>query len=152
MTTPAVQDRAVVSGEVVTPTAIAGRLESAAFGLAQVLKQIIHGSHGVFHTENQLLEALAAVDKYVAATVPASMLRALVTGEERAPHEDVSKRVPPGGVSIAQQRASVPAIDYDLLAQAMVRAQMQIAAENARIPATAAAPADETDSNGNSGA
>lgn len=151
MTTPAVQDRAVVSGEVVTPTAIAGRLESAAFGLAQVLKQIIHGSHGVFHTENQLLDALAAVDKYVAATVPASMLRALVTGEERAPHEDVSKRVPPGGVQ-AVQRTAVPAIDYDLLAQAMVRAQMQIAAENARIPATAAAPADETDSNGNSGA
>lgn len=148
MTTPAVQDRAVVSGEVVTPTAIAGRLESAAFGLAQVLKQIIHGSHGVFHTENQLLEALAAVDKYVAATVPASMLRALLTGEERASHEDVSKRVPPGGVQV-MQRAAVPAIDYDLLAQAMVRAQMQIAAENARIPATAAAPADETDSSGN---
>lgn len=141
MTTPAVQDRAVVSGEVVTPTAIAGRLESAAFGLAQVLKQIIHGSHGVFHTENQLLEALAAVDKYVAATVPASMLRALLTGEERASHEDVSKRVPPGGVQV-MQRTAVPAIDYDLLAQAMVRAQMQIAAENARIPATAEAPAD----------
>lgn len=141
MTTPAVQDRQVVSGEVVTPTAIAGRLESAAFGLAQVLKAIVHGSHGVFHTENQVIDALAAIDKYVAATVPASMLRALVTGEERAPVEDVSKRVPPGGVQIAQ-RTAVPQIDYDLLAQAMVRAQMQIAAENARIPATAEAPAE----------
>jgi hypothetical protein len=114
---------------------MANKAQSAAFALAQVLKQVIAGLPQAFATENQLLAAYNAVDNYISANVPASARDALFTGEEVAPVEDVSKRPPPAGYQYSIP-SNVPQIDYNALAMAMVRAQQQIAAENAQVPET----------------
>lgn len=138
----------VVQGKVsrpdrpVNPSAIAQAVPSAAYGIAQVLKDLIHSSRA-FHSENQVLEAYKAVDTFMKAFVPASALSALMTGDERASIEDVSKRIPPQGVAFSVP-TNVPAIDYDKLAAAMVRAQAQYAAElESDSVASDEAPADE---------
>ncbi len=151
MTTPL-----AVRGEVVTPTAIAGRGPSAAFGLAQVLKELVAGVPQAFRTENELLNAHAAIDKFVAANVKDSELGALATGDERAAVEDVTKRIAPNQSAYTLPQAPAMKIDYDQLAMAMVRAQMAIAAENAQVPETtlvtnAPAPAENTGATANVG-
>lgn len=138
MSTPPVpvgQHRQVVQGDVITPTAMANRVEAAAYGLGQILKSVIGGLPSAFRTENELLAAYAAVDKFVGASVKTSAMAALQDGTEMASIEDVSQRTPPQQ-SAYTIPANVPVINYDLLAQAMVRAQMQIAAENAQVPET----------------
>jgi hypothetical protein len=135
----------VVPGRVVSPAAISGQTPTAAFKLGQVLKEIIHAIPAAFPNENAVLAAVNDVDAFIKAFVPTSALPALATGEQRAPVEDVAKRTPPQGVSYSIP-TNVPAIDYDKLAMAMVKAQMALAAET---PAPApAVVTDEDEGNG----
>lgn len=121
-----------VQGEVVQPTAIASGKESAVHGLAQVLGRIIDGSPSAFHGENLRLQAHAAVNQWVNSHVTQSGLRALRTGDERAPIEDVSQRVPPPQVTFGTPVNTQPGIDYDRLAAAIVR-QQNAAAQRAAL-------------------
>jgi hypothetical protein len=132
MSTPA-----VVQGSVIQPSAMAGPVASAIFGLAQVLKDVIHNGR-VYHSENDVLAALDSVDQFVHAFVKPSEEPALVTGTERAPVEDVSLRTPPPGMT--GMVPAGPVIDYDKLAMALVRAQM--AAQQP--PVTTVVPTQET--------
>jgi hypothetical protein len=140
MSTPAVvppgQNRTVLQGDVITPSAIAGKVDAAAYGLGQILKTIIGGLPSAFRTENELLAGYNAVDKYIAAVVSQSAIPALATGEEMASIEDVTTRRAPNQSAYTLPQQPAVAIDYDRLAEAMVRAQMQIQAENARQPET----------------
>jgi hypothetical protein len=144
---PQGQTRPVVQGDVIQPSAMAGKADSAAFGLGQVLKAVVGGLPQAFRTENELLAAYKAIDTYIGSAVKASALPALADGTELASFEDVTKRRAPNQSAYTLPQAPVAQIDYDLLAQAMVRAQAQIAAENANHPNTtlvsdAPAPAD----------
>jgi hypothetical protein len=103
---------------VIQPTAIAGPKASSVHEVGEVLKTMIHQSH-FFATENLQDEAMSAVDKFVKAFTMPSELNALLTGNERAAKEDVTKRIPPGG----PMPPAGPAIDYRLLAEAIVAAQ-----------------------------
>src|ERR1700677_1930305 len=97
-TSPAVQGnppRSVTQGRVVQPSATSSGMQSAAFGLGQVLKELISGVPQAFRTENELLAAQNAVDKFITASVPSSAMPALADGTQVAPVEDVSKRVAP---------------------------------------------------------
>lgn len=142
MTTPAVRETppAVVQGSVVTPSATANGQQSAVFSLGQTLKELIHGTPQAFTSENQRLNALTSVDSWIKAHVPNSARKAVATDEERAEIEDVSKRPAPNGVSYSIP-TTAPTIDYDKLARAMVRAQAELAAEQAN---SAPAPAVNT--------
>lgn len=122
----------------IEPSAVAKQVPSAAFAIGQVLRDLIHSS-GAFKSENQILEAYKAVDTFMKAFIPASALPALMTGDERAPVEDVSKRIPPQGIAFSTP-TNVPAIDYDKLALAMVRAQAQYAAEQQAVQEVEQAP------------
>jgi hypothetical protein len=106
---------------VVTPTAIAQAAPSAAFGLGEVLMDIIHGTQ-VYATEQQTVNAINTVRKWVGQTVSKADLNALADGTERAASEDVTQRVAPNqaGYTIMQ-----PALDYDKLAAAILRAQTE---------------------------
>lgn len=141
MTTPAVI-AGVLSKPPAEPSAIAGQTPSAVFKLGQVLKEIIHALPAAFAGENDVLAAINDVDTFIKAFVPAAALPALMTGDQRAPVEDVSKRIPPQGVAYVVP-ANVPVIDYDRLAMAMVRAQQQLAAEPAPAPASDTVPGGE---------
>lgn len=115
MTTPA-----VLSGNVVQPSATASRSQAAAARLGEVLKEIINRS-GAFLTEDGLRLAEQAVTDWVAAMVPGAAMNALDTQDYRAAREDVAQRIPPGGPPVVI--TSQPAIDYDKLAAAIIAAQ-----------------------------
>lgn len=132
MTTPMVIEGAL--SKPVYPAAVAGQTPSAVYKLGQVLKEIVHGIPAAFAGENDVLAAITAIDEFIKAFVPAAALPALLTGDERASVEDVSKRIPPQGVAYVVP-SNVPVIDYDKLAMAMVRAQQELAA-SAPAPAT----------------
>lgn len=152
MTTSAVAERegAVVQGRVSPPPAIASAVQSANYKFAQVMKEIIVASPHAFQSENQQLEALAAVDSFLSALVPNSARRALADIPARAPVEDVSKRVPPAGAGYSLPYAGNAAIDYDKLAAAIVRAQY--AQANAEVATTdEPAPADDTETSEDNG-
>jgi hypothetical protein len=139
MTTPAVrEDRAPVQGQVISPSAVANATQSAAFELGQVIKTLVAGSSHAFHSENEVLDAHRKIDTYVRAHVPVSARAALADGTQTAPVEDVSKRPAPAGAGYIMPSPNAPAIDYDRLAAAIVRAQL---AEQAAAQESAAAPA-----------
>lgn len=115
MTTPA-----VISGSVVQPTATASRAQAATVRLGEVLKEMISKS-GSFVSEEALRLAEVAVSDWVGAFVPPSALSALDLESSRAPREDVSQRIPPGGAPVVVQTG--PSIDYDKLAAAILNAQ-----------------------------
>jgi hypothetical protein len=104
---------------VIEPTAVAGPRSAAVHALGEVLKTMIHNAH-YFPTENLVDAAMNTVDKWVAASTSSSEIAAIITGNERAPKEDVTKRTPPGGSAMP---VAGPAIDYRLLAEAIVAAQ-----------------------------
>jgi hypothetical protein len=106
-----------IEGAVTQPTAIANGQQSAVAHLGEVIKDLIHRS-GTYLTESALHDAENVVTAWVNAHVPGSAMRALATGDERAAPEDVSLRVPPGGL-IARPPAAPP-IDYDRLAAALM--------------------------------
>lgn len=118
-----------IQGEVVQPSAVASPQAAAAFNLGQVLKEIIHAIPAAFSSENQVLAAFTAIDDFIKAFVTRSALPALADGTQRAPMEDVSKRIPPAGTAFSVP-TNIPAIDYDKLAAAMVRAQAQYLQQN----------------------
>lgn len=125
MTTPVPYDpsQVVVQGSVVQPTAIASGKESAVSGLAQVITRLIDGLPAAFTREDDKLRAHAAVNTWVNAHTTASARRALMTGDEKAPIEDVALRVPPPQVTFGTPVNPTGGIDYDRLAAAIVRQQ-----------------------------
>lgn len=117
------QGGGAVAGEVITPrpAATANAQQSAVYKFGELMKGVLHRSVGVFHNEADLLDALNIVDAFVKTFVPASVANVLSTGEQMAPREDVSLRIPPN-----QGHAPVPAapgLDYDKLAAAILRVQ-----------------------------
>ena len=143
MTTPALADTGakpapVIQGKVSYPSAIAGQVPSAVFKFSQLIKELIHSVPTAFNNENDVLAALTTVDDFIKAFVPLSNLAALADVPARAPIEDVTKRTPPAGVSYSIP-SNTPAIDYNKLAEAIVRAQAAIAFENQPEPAPAPA-------------
>lgn len=137
MTTPVPYDPSgvVVQGSVVQPTAIASGKESAAHGLAKVLGRIIDGLPAAFTREDDRLQAHAAVNDFVRANVTQTGLRALQTGEEKAPIENVALRVPPPPVTFGTPVNPTGGIDYERLAAAIVR-QQAAAARSAELDAS----------------
>lgn len=143
MSTPAVYTPGqAVQGAVVQPSAVTGPKPAAVHGLAQVLKEMVHGLPAVFHTENDQLAAANAIDDYVNAHVTQNDLRGIDTSEVRAPVEDVSKRVAPNQTAYVVPQ-NVPAIDYDRLAEAMFRVQQANAQQAAPPPAAPEVPIPE---------
>jgi hypothetical protein len=114
-----------VQGEVINPSATANAKESAHFSFAQVIKELIHAVPAAFPSENLQYQAVRVVDDYVKAHVSRSALPALADGNQRAPLEDVTQRIPPQGSGYIVP-SSTPAIDYDRLAAAIVRQQLRL--------------------------
>jgi len=117
----------VVQGEVIRPTAFASPKETAVHDLGQVLIQLIHGATHAFTDENAKNAAITVVNKWAHAHVTASARRALMTGEEIAPVEDVTQRIPPPQVTFGTPANQGPGIDYKKLAAEIVRQQMAAA-------------------------
>lgn len=92
---------------------------------------MIHNSRA-FHSENDVDNAVNTVDAFVNAFVPDAEMPALLTGAERAAKEDVTLRIPPGGVMT--QVVTGPVIDYVKLAEAIVAVQRRQAAIDAAPP------------------
>src|SRR5215472_18574147 len=115
--------RGVVQGEVIQPTSFASAKETASHDLAQVLIQLIHGATHSFHNETAKLAAVKTVNKWAEAHVSRNARQALMTGDEVAPVEDVSQRVPPPGTSYGIPVQVSTGIDYQRLAAEIVRQQ-----------------------------
>jgi hypothetical protein len=141
MSTSPYQAGQVVQGSVVQPSAMAGPVASAVYGLGEILKDLIHNGKA-YHSECQVLNAVNVVEDFVSAFVKPSEEPALRTGDERAPYEDVSLRQPPPGF-VGMAVPNQPTIDYDKLAAALVRAQMSISPAPPVVPTQAEAlPSD----------
>lgn len=138
MTTPVPASPGTIQGRVVTPSATANAQQSAYFALGDILKALVHGVPSAFPKENDVLAAFATIEKFVKANVTGSAIKALATGDERAPVEDVSKRPAPAGVSYSIPASGAGAIDYEKLAAYIVR---EMASQSA-IPS---APAQNTE-------
>lgn len=114
----------VIPGQVVNPTAVT---QSGASGPAHeffgVIKQLIHFAG--FHNQQDVINAVNAVDAYEKHVVPPSDLRAVNTEGEPAPVEDVSQRRPPTPAGVIAAQAPGQQIDYAKLAAAIVAAQAQ---------------------------
>lgn len=119
--TQAMTTTALVSGDVVQPSAMASRLQAATVALGEVLKEVVNRS-GSYLTEEGLRLAEQAISDWVGASVPLRAMDALDTEANRAAREDVSQRIPPGGAPAVVMQAA-PSIDYDRLAQAILAAQ-----------------------------
>lgn len=107
------------SAEPITPTAVASAKSASVHQFGQVLHTVVRNSRA-FHNENDEDNAHRAIDAFVNAHVPGSEMSALMTGNEHAPKEDVSLRIPPGGA------VAVPAfagLDYQALAKAILAEQ-----------------------------
>lgn len=116
-----------IQGRLSPPPNSANQTQSAVYKLGEVLKELVHAIPSAFQSENQVHAALSTIDGFVKAHVPDSARRALSDIPARAAVEDVSKRNPPAGVSYAIPQSM--SINYDALAEAMIRAQQRIAAE-----------------------
>jgi hypothetical protein len=90
--------------------------------LGEVLKDVLHAVP-VYKNETQVLSAVTTVENFVKSFIKPSEVPAVATGEERASVEDVSQRTPPPGMVGAPGPVNTLAIDYDKLAQALIRAQ-----------------------------
>lgn len=124
-------NRAAVAAGPIEPSAIASGRSSAIFSLGDVLRRLIDHSLA-FPTENAKLAAYNTVNDYVGAHVADRELSALMTGDERAPVEDVSQRTPPNiGGPVAY---TAPGLDYTKLAQAILREQQRLQARPAVEP------------------
>jgi hypothetical protein len=124
MSTPGTQvaaySQGVVSTEPVDPSAVSSAKSGAVFALGEVLKTVLH-KLPVFSVETDLDNAISVINKFVSAFVPGGEMDALVTGAERAVKEDVSQRIPPGGV--VPNVYTGPQLDYTKLAQAILAEQ-----------------------------
>jgi len=117
MNSPAVQQP--LKGEVVQPDYVSQPHSYAARDFFNTLRDLMH--RVTYHDESQREAALSTVDQYEKHVIGASDLRQLVSETDRAPVEDVSKRVPASGN--LPQTAPAQNIDYARLAAAIVAAQ-----------------------------
>lgn len=85
-----------------------------------VVRTLVRNSR--LHNQSDVEGALAAIDAYEYHVIPAPDREVVKSENDLAPIEDVSKRHAPSSVAAPPVPAG-PAIDYDLLARAMVRAQ-----------------------------
>lgn len=108
-----------IPGELVTPAAIVGPLAFPAHAFLNTMRQVISKS-AVFHSEDELNAALQSVTNYEKAILKNDHQHVL-SEEDHAPREDVSKRIPPRG-SYAPVPTGAPAIDYNRLAAALMAA------------------------------
>lgn len=123
MSTPGTVEPYSGQGSTVNPSAVASASDSAVWTLGEVLKNMFTRTPAAFHSESELDKAILAVDNFVKANTSRSAVRALATGEETAPKEDVTQRVPPGGASPVNVAGPSGPIDYEKLAAAIVRMQ-----------------------------
>lgn len=118
-TDPGVLTPTSVNSPAISGTNVNGPLPGIFHNFANVIRDLL-AAH-VFPNENAKLSAMRAVDAFEKANVP---VNAFLNREgDRAPVEDVSKRVPPGGNVAVVLPQSTPAIDYDRLAAALMAAQ-----------------------------
>jgi hypothetical protein len=110
-------------GGALEPSAIASPLSIATTSVGEIIKNLVQHSQG-FHSENQTDAAMSSVDKWVAHSV-GDEASAIDRSEVRAPKEDVSLRVPPGGYVPATVLAG-PILDYTKLAQAILAEQARL--------------------------
>lgn len=122
-----------IQGKLSPPPNSANQTQSAVYKLGEVLKELVHANPSAFQSETLVHAAISTIDGYVRAHVPDSARRALSEVPARAPVEDITKRTPPAGVSYAIPQSM--SINYDALAEAMIRAQQRIAAEQQPAPA-----------------
>lgn len=113
-----------LQGKVVTPASVASPASVAVVNLGEVLKEVVSNLPMAFPHENNVLDALNAIDAFVATSVPKGEVAAAKPDETRAAVEDVSKRIPPGGAPVAPG----PSIDYAALARAIMAEQQRLAA------------------------
>lgn len=128
MTTPAL----VLQGQVdqpIQPTRIAAAHASPAHEFFNVVRDLV--ATGTYHTENERLSALDAVSRYETHVVTPGDLRQVASENDRAPYEDVSKRIPPNPAQVSP--VLPPGIDYSRLAAA-IAAHMQAAQEAPAAP------------------
>lgn len=85
-----------------------------------VIEDLVRGH--AYHSEQQKLDALSAVDAFRRHAVDSADRHRVVTEDDAAPVEDVRLRVAPGGAP-AVVPAGAPAIDYNALAAALIAAQ-----------------------------
>lgn len=115
----------VLSGEVIDPTRVTSAQDNLGHQFLQVVRHLVLHS-GAYHTEAEQTDHLQILNRYESATNPAA--QHLVSETDHAPREDVSERVPPrvGGAVVPQ--AAPQAIDYNMLARAIVAVQNEQAA------------------------
>lgn len=108
-----------LQGEVLTPDAVVDPIAFPAHDFFNVIKDVIHRA-SVFHDEDDLKKAMNAVDVFEKRFLKNDHQH-VTSEDDRAPHEDVSQRIPPqtGAVTVP---AGAPAIDYNKLAQALMAA------------------------------
>lgn len=121
MTTPVPVSQGTVQGRVVSPSATANAQQSTFFKLGELLKSLVHAVPSAFSSENEVLAAFDTIEKFVKANVTGSAIKALATGDERAPVEDVSKRPAPNATGYTVPVSGTGAIDYEKLAAYIVR-------------------------------
>lgn len=109
------------TGAVVSPQ------HNALFRVGELLKKVVRAVPTAFPNENDVYNAITAIESFVTTGIPAASLRALSEEHDgAAPLEDVTKRIPPAG-SAALAAPAMQGIDYDKLAQALIAAQQRAA-------------------------
>jgi len=114
------------SGTIVEPTNVSSAQDNLGHQFVSVIRHLVLHS-GAYHNETDQTAHLATLARYEANAHGG----ALLSEDDHAPREDVSERVPPRGQGVAMVPQAAPAaIDYDLLARAIVAVQNQQAANN----------------------
>lgn len=109
------------NGRTVTPTNVASAKSAAVHNFGQVLHTMVKNSRA-FHTENEEDNAHRVIDAFVGTHVNNGEKSALLTGNEYAAKEDVTQRIPPGGVAVQPAFAG---LDYTALAKAILAEQQR---------------------------
>lgn len=127
MSTPVIQGQVVQARQ---PDAVLDPISTAAHDFGNVAKALVTRS-GAFHNESELQKAHSAIDSFVKFITPQKDRTHVITEDDQAPVEDVSRRIPPNSTGQAVVHAG-PQIDYNKLAAALIAAQQaQAAADTA---------------------
>lgn len=111
------QDPALAASAVMDPISV------ATHKFANILRHIVTHSPGLFKTEGELRDAIRTITTFEKHLIPQRDRNMVVTQEDTAEVEDVSKRMPPRGAAMPTVPAMGPNIDYTKLAQAIILAQ-----------------------------
>lgn len=122
-----------VQGSVVSPTAVVDAKSNRTRNFLNAISHIIRHTPALYHSEQEKLEALTAVEDYAKEMLGRDFSRT-ISEDHPAPVEDVRLRRAPNSSTLPA--VSGPAIDYRALAAAIVAVQR----ENAAADAEAAAP------------